>query len=166
MKSKGGQKMAFGKLNLSKFFGMSDDDDEFYTEPVSQEKKVSEPQPSRPTSSVKAPQYRASTTANSQKVVSMNAAPTKASKIVIFEPRLYSDVKEAASHLLNSRAVVLSFNRIDQAQAKRIVDFLTGTVFAINGDIERIGDDIFLCTPANFEIDGNLSDILRQDGLG
>ncbi|MFC6171754.1 cell division protein SepF [Loigolactobacillus jiayinensis] len=159
--------MAFGKLNLSKFFGMSDDEDEFYTEPTSQEQKVNESQqPARPANSAKAPQYRATPTANSQKVVPMNAAPTKASKIVIFEPRLYSDVKEAASHLLNSRAVVLSFKRIDQAQAKRIVDFLTGTVFAINGDIERIGDEIFLCTPANFEIDGNLSDILRQDGLG
>ncbi|MFD0897928.1 cell division protein SepF [Loigolactobacillus binensis] len=158
--------MAFGKLNLSKFFGMSDDD-EFYTEPTTQEKKPSEqPQPTnRPVNSAKAPQFRG-TPANSQKVVALNATPSKASKIVIFEPRIYSDVKEAATHLLNSRAVVLSFNRIDQAQAKRIVDFLTGTVFAINGDIERIGDDIFLCTPANFEIDGNLSDILRKDGLG
>ncbi|MFD1319482.1 cell division protein SepF [Loigolactobacillus zhaoyuanensis] len=156
--------MAFSKLNLSKFFGMSDDD-EFYTEPASQEKKVSEPTPARPNNSAKAPQYR-STPTNNKKVVPMNATPSKASKIVIFEPRIYSDVKEAATHLLNSRAVVLSFNRIDQAQAKRIVDFLTGTVFAINGDIERIGDDIFLCTPANFEIDGNLSDILRKDGLG
>ncbi|KRM97122.1 cell division protein SepF [Loigolactobacillus rennini] len=149
--------MAFNKLNLSKFFGMTDD--EFDDQANTQEKVNGSQQPNERTTGK-------SSVNNRQKVVSMNAAPAKASKIVIFEPRIYSDVKEAASHLLNSRAVVISFNRIDQTQAKRIVDFLTGTVFAINGDIERIGDDIFLCTPANFEIDGNLSDILRQDGLG
>lgn len=147
--------MAFNKLNLSKFFGMTDDE---FDDQSSPQEKAGSQQTER--AAGKSPVN------NRQKVVSMNAAPAKASKIVIFEPRIYSDVKEAASHLLNSRAVVISFNRIDQTQAKRIVDFLTGTVFAINGDIERIGDDIFLCTPANFEIDGNLSDILRQDGLG
>ena len=39
--------------------------------------------------------------------------------------------------------------------ARRIVDFLTGTVFAINGEIERIGDEIFLCIPENYEVSGS-----------
>lgn len=97
------------------------------------------------------------------KVVAMNAnaASRRVNKIVIFEPRIYSDAKEVGTHLLNNRAVVVNFDRIDAMQARRIVDFLTGAVFAVKGEIKRIGDQIFLCTPANFEIDGNLSQIVE-----
>jgi cell division inhibitor SepF len=38
-----------------------------------------------------------------------------------------------------------------------VIDFLTGTVFAIKGEIQRVGDKIFLCTPAKFEIEGSIS---------
>ena len=83
------------------------------------------------------------------KVVSMNSVRQRSSKIALYEPRLYADVKQIADQLLNDRAV--------------IVDFLNGTVFAINGDIKRIGKEIFLCTPKNFEVSGNLSDTLKND---
>lgn len=99
---------------------------------------------------------------NSNKVISMNTPTSQhaANKIVIFEPRIYSDAKEVGNHLLNNRAVVVNFDHIDAMQARRIIDFLTGAVFAVNGEIKRIGDQIFLCTPANFEIDGNLTQIV------
>ena len=91
------------------------------------------------------------------KVVSMN------SKIALYEPRLYADVKQIADQLLNDRAVIVNFSQMDAKVASRIVDFLNGTVFAINGDIKRIGKEIFLCTPKNFEVSGNLSDTLKND---
>ncbi|ANK63138.1 MULTISPECIES: cell division protein SepF [Loigolactobacillus] len=146
------------KFNLSKFFGMTDDADDY----IAPAPKTTV---STKTNQALQPQTPNLRTTNKQKVVPITAGPAKASKIVIFEPRIYSDVKEVATHLMSNRAVVLNFKRIDQAQAKRIVDFLNGTVFAINGEIERVGEEIFLCTPANFEVDGNLSDVLRQDGL-
>ncbi|WP_252898895.1 cell division protein SepF [Secundilactobacillus odoratitofui] len=87
----------------------------------------------------------------------MNAPRPSVNKIALFEPRLYADVQEIASQLLNQQAVIVNFARIDDATGRRIVDFLTGTVFAIDGDIERVGDAIFLCTPKNFEVSGDLS---------
>ncbi|MFJ8244062.1 cell division protein SepF [Peribacillus asahii] len=81
----------------------------------------------------------------------------KSSKVVLLEPRAYADAQEVADHLNNKRAVVVNLQRIQRDQGKRIVDFLSGTVYAINGDIQKIGTDIFLCTPANVDVSGNIT---------
>lgn len=77
-----------------------------------------------------------------------------ASKITILEPRNYQEVKKIAQHVLNGEAVLVNFQSVEEDQARRIVDFLTGTVYAQDGDIKRVGDEIFLCTPCDVEIDG------------
>ena len=79
------------------------------------------------------------------------------------EPRVYSEAQEIADHLKNRRAVVVNLQRIDHDQAKRIVDFLSGTVYAIGGDIQKIGSSIFLCTPDNVEIAGNISELIQDE---
>lgn len=75
-------------------------------------------------------------------------------KITILEPRNYHEVKKIAQHILNGEAVLVNFQSVEEDQARRIVDFLTGTVYAQDGDIKRVGDEIFLCTPCDVEIDG------------
>lgn len=82
-------------------------------------------------------------------------------KIVLFEPKIYSDVKEITDKLLINQAVIVNFSSIDDAQAKRIVDFLTGAVFAINGEIQRVDDAIFLVTPPNYVISGEVTSVNR-----
>lgn len=79
--------------------------------------------------------------------------------IVLFAPKTYSDVKEITDKLLINQAVIVNFTSIDDAQAKRIVDFLTGAVFAINGEIQRVDDAIFLVTPANYTISGEIASV-------
>lgn len=128
--------MAFEKF--SNFFGINDEDDE--NQPA-QEADYS----------------------NNEKVVSMNSTTdsrtTNSSKIAIYQPRVYADAKVVAKQLLNNKAVIVNFNNINDDSAKRIVDFLTGSIFALNGEIKRVGDKIFLCTPPKFEIDGSIPDI-------
>ena len=48
--------------------------------------------------------------------------------------------------------------RVTPDQAKRIVDFLSGTVYAIGGDLQKIGGGIFLCTPNNINVEGKITD--------
>ncbi|MBY0120776.1 cell division protein SepF [Bacillus sp. S/N-304-OC-R1] len=86
----------------------------------------------------------------------------KSSKVVLIEPRVYAEAQDIADQLKNRRAVVVNLQRIDRDQAKRIVDFLSGTVYAIGGDIQKIGTDIFLCTPDNIEVSGNISQIMQE----
>ncbi|WP_294974621.1 cell division protein SepF [uncultured Leuconostoc sp.] len=85
------------------------------------------------------------------------------SKIALFEPKVYSDSRAIASQILGGEAVVVNFTQIDEAQAKRILDFLGGAIYAVNGEIERIGQSIFLVTPATFEISGTLTDNLEPN---
>lgn len=51
---------------------------------------------------------------------------------------------------------------MDRQQAKRIVDFLSGTVYAVKGDIQKLGSETFLCTPDNVEVSGSISEMLYE----
>lgn len=149
--------MAFEKLGskFSEFFSMDPDEDEAAEAPMQ------DPAPEAATTSATARPAKAKFRGN--KVVAMNEPADKTARIVVYEPRIYSDAKEISNHLLNNKAVVVNFDQIKTEDATRIVDFLTGTVFAINGEIRRIGEMIFLVTPANFQIDGTLASTLGTD---
>ncbi|RFU63194.1 cell division protein SepF [Peribacillus saganii] len=97
-----------------------------------------------------------------QNVVSLQSVQ-KSSKVVLLEPRVYSEAQDVADHLKNRRAVVVNLQRIEHDQAKRIVDFLSGTVYAISGDIQKIGTDIFLCTPENVDVSGNITGLSNDE---
>lgn len=99
-----------------------------------------------------------------QNVVSLQSVQ-KSSKVVLVEPRVYADSQDIADQLKNRRAVVVNLQRIEKDQAKRIVDFLSGTVYAIGGDIQKIGTDIFLCTPDNVEVSGNISQLMQEQEI-
>lgn len=62
----------------------------------------------------------------------------QSSKVILIEPRVYAEAQEVADHLVNRRAVLVNLQRIQHDQAIRIVDFLSGTVYAIGGDIKGL----------------------------
>lgn len=102
---------------------------------------------------------------NTRNVVNMNNQEQdqfdftqESSKMCLFEPRVFSDTQDIADELKNRRATLVNLQRIDKVSAKRIIDFLSGTVYAIGGDIQRVGSDIFLCTPDNVEVAGSITD--------
>ena len=95
-------------------------------------------------------------------VVSLQSVQ-KSSKVVLLEPRAYAEAQDVADHLKNHRAVVVNLQRIQRDQGKRIIDFLSGTVYAIGGDIQKIGTDIFLCTPDNVDVSGNISGFTMEE---
>ncbi|MBL3398045.1 cell division protein SepF [Staphylococcus pasteuri] len=105
---------------------------------------------------------------NSRNVVTMNnnaqtnVATQESSKMCLFEPRVFSDTQDIADELKNRRATLVNLQRIDKVSAKRIIDFLSGTVYAIGGDIQRVGTDIFLCTPDNVEVAGSITDHIEN----
>jgi len=80
------------------------------------------------------------------------------SKMILMEPRAYSESQQIVDHLKVRNTVVVNLKRVTSDQAKRIVDFLSGTIYAIGGDIQKIGGGIFLCTPNNVNIQGSISD--------
>ena len=80
------------------------------------------------------------------------------SKMMLLEPRAYSESQQIADYLKNRCAVVVNLKRVTPDQAKRIVDFLSGTLYAINGGLQKLGSGIFLCTPNNVDVEGSITD--------
>ncbi|MDC3416466.1 cell division protein SepF [Aquibacillus salsiterrae] len=97
-----------------------------------------------------------------ENVVSLKAM-TNSSKVVLCEPRSYSEAQEIADNLVNRRSVVINLQRVEHQQAKRIVDFLSGTVYAISGEIQKLGPHTFLCTPDNVDVSGSITEMLEED---
>ena len=79
-------------------------------------------------------------------------------KMILFEPRAYSESQQIADYLKSENAVIVNLKRVTPDQAKRIVDFLSGTLYAIEGGLQKLGGGIFLCTPANVPVEGKISD--------
>ena len=90
--------------------------------------------------------------------VQKKASGDASGKMILLEPRAYSESQQIADHLKKGNTVVVNMKRVTPDQAKRIVDFLSGTVYALGGDLQKIGGGIFLCTPKNVDVEGAITD--------
>lgn len=88
----------------------------------------------------------------------LKEADKTGNKMILMEPRAYSESQQIADHLKNRNSVVVNLKRVTSAQAKRIIDFLSGCIYSIGGKMQKIGVGIYLCTPKNVNIQGKISD--------
>ncbi len=79
-------------------------------------------------------------------------------KMILLEPRSFSEAQAIADHLKARNSVVVNLKRVTSAQAKRIIDFLSGCIYAIGGNMQKIGVGIYLCTPKNVNVQGKITD--------
>ena len=79
-------------------------------------------------------------------------------KMILLEPRAYSESQQIADHLKNRNSVVVNLKRVTSEQAKRIIDFLSGVIYAIGGSMQKIGVGIYLCTPKNVSVQGKITE--------
>ena len=88
---------------------------------------------------------------------------TGTGKMILLEPRAFSETQQIADHLKKRNTVVVNLKRVTSDQAKRIMDFLSGTIYAIKGNIQKIGSGIFLCTPNNINVQGKITDDTEKE---
>ena len=79
-------------------------------------------------------------------------------KMILLEPRAYSESQQIADYLKSRNSVVVNLKRVTAQQAKRIIDFLSGCIYAIGGTMQKIGVGIYLCTPNNVNVQGKITD--------
>ena len=77
--------------------------------------------------------------------------------MILLEPRAFSEAQQIADYLRNRNTVVVNLKRVTPDKAKRIIDFLSGTLYAINGTLQKLGSGIFLCTPNNVSVEGKMT---------
>ena len=88
----------------------------------------------------------------------LKEADKSGNKMILLEPRAFSESTQIADHLKQRNSVVVNLKRVTSDQAKRIIDFLSGCVYAIGGVMEKIGVGIYLCTPKNVNVQGRIAD--------
>lgn len=136
--------MGYGE-KVKKWFFEEDDDDVYENQEIDQEEDNGKTSLFEKAKSTK--------TTDAMKALSAN----KDSHLILLEPRAYKETQEIATYLKQKRAAVVNLHRLQKEQSKRVIDFLSGVIFAIEGDIQQIGPKIFLCTPKNIGVSGNIT---------
>lgn len=88
----------------------------------------------------------------------LKEADKTGNKMILLEPRAYSESQQIADHLKSRNSVVVNLKRVTSDQAKRIIDFLSGCIYAIGGSMQKIGVGIYLCTPKNVNVQGKITE--------
>ncbi len=97
------------------------------------------------------------------KVVNINT--TTQLKVVVVTPESFDEAKDIAEHLKQKKPVVINLEGVEKDIARRIVDFLSGAVYSLDGNIQKISTGIFLIAPYNVGIMGDFKDELRNKGV-
>ena len=92
------------------------------------------------------------------KVLPMTGASpvVTSSKMVITEPQCFDDVKEISEHLKERRSVIVNLETVTKEDQRRIIDFLSGAIYVIDGNIQKISTLIYLITPKSVEIQNDI----------
>jgi len=94
------------------------------------------------------------------KIVDIHA--TTQLQVVVIKAQKYEDVIEIASHLKDRKPVVVNMEGTPPDVARRMIDFISGVIYAIDGEVQKISKVIMLATPYNVNIMGNFEDELRN----
>lgn len=101
-------------------------------------------------------------------LVGLSGGQTGQSKMYILEPRAFEDVKSYVHHLKNRKSLIIRLHLVDKNEAQRIVDFMSGTTHALEGNMRKLGETIFCFTPASVVIEGDLEadffEMIKNEG--
>ena len=152
--------------NIKKFAQpYSDEDYDDYDEMDEYEEEAAEPAPrSRRTSpfasTERAPEAApaAASTASSSSFNGhvMNMNPSGKQEVVLFHAKAFDDAAKAADELRKRRAVILNMENVDKSLTRRVVDFLSGSVYALDGSVKKVAQSTYLFCPHNMDVVGDL----------
>ena len=91
------------------------------------------------------------------------ATGARSQRVVIARPRTFEEVQEVAEHLKNRRPLILNLEDTDKETAQRILNFLSGTIYALNGEMHRIASGVVFFAPQNVETIVDRPDFLTRD---
>jgi cell division inhibitor SepF len=86
--------------------------------------------------------------------------------IVLAEPKSFEDGRKIADDLKQKKPVVVNLEVLDHESARRCIDFLSGTIYALNGSVEKIAESVFLFAPASVGVEENRKRSWDQKGIG
>ena len=100
----------------------------------------------------------AASTGFSGQVVSMGGKQ----EVVLFHPVNFNDTSKAADDLRNRKAVIVNMENVDKAMARRVVDFLSGCAYAVDGKVKKVAQSTYLFCPHNMDVVGDLENLQTE----
>ena len=82
--------------------------------------------------------------------------------VVLFRPTSFNDTSKAADELNKRKAVIVNMENVDKAMARRVVDFLSGCVYALEGNVKKVAQSAYIFCPKNVEIHGDLENLQAE----
>ncbi|CEA02615.1 Cell division protein SepF [Metalysinibacillus saudimassiliensis] len=99
-------------------------------------------------------------------VVKLQAVPNHhqqhTPKVRVFEPNSYAEVQAISDCIRDEQTVVINIHLLDSKQAKRVIDFIGGATYVMGATFKKISTDVFLSSPANVEIEGDVQQLLTN----
>ena len=108
---------------------------------------------------------RASMKADDRRGKVVNIHATTQLKVVLVKPERFENASEIADHLKDKRTVVLTLESTNKDVARRLIDFLSGVTYGVEGKIKKVSANTFLITPYHVDFEGDLIDELENNGL-
>ncbi len=144
-----------------------DDFDEYDDETLEEEEEEPAPRAARRTTSHEPAFASAASVDNrrdsNNRVVNMNS--NSQLQVVLVKPERFENVSEIADHLRSKHAVLLNLENTDKNIARRLVDFLSGCAYALDGKIKKVAVSAYIITPYHVEIVGDLVEELENNGM-
>ncbi len=129
-----------------------------------EEEETEEIQEEAKEETTQAPQYLQSFAKKSQQNKVVNLHSNSQFKVVIMQPETFDDAREVCDHLKNKKPVIVNLEGLTKETAQRVIDFLSGSVYAVDGDIQKVSTGIFMIAPNNVDIMGDFKDELKSKG--
>ena len=92
----------------------------------------------------------------------LNMGASNKQEVVLFRPGSFNDTSKAADDLRNRKAVIVNMENVDKAMARRVVDFLSGCVYALSGSVKKIAQSAYLFCPHNMDVVGDLESLQAE----
>jgi cell division inhibitor SepF len=92
-----------------------------------------------------------------EKNLSSSSAITANTNIVLFEPRNFDEAEEIGHHIKSKRACCVNLHRMPSEYRQRIINFLSGVVYGVDGSIKKVGENVILCSPKNLQVGGDIN---------
>jgi cell division inhibitor SepF len=86
-------------------------------------------------------------------------------QVVLAEPSSYEEVQGIADNLKNRRPVIVNLEKTNAELSRRVIDFMSGTTYALNGNMQKVGQAIFLFVPNNVDITNELKEQVKEKGI-
>ena len=83
-------------------------------------------------------------------------------EVVLFHAKTFDDAAKAADELCKRKAVILNMENVDKALTRRVVDFLSGAVYALDGRVKKVAQSTYLFCPHNMDVTGDLENIKAE----